>query len=104
MEGDVPEETVTLRSDLGAVLGALPLFQGLESETLQAIAQEVEWLSVPGGTALFSVGEASDALYVVLSGCLGVFEAFGDHAEGKRLDAGHGFVPGVAVRLNARQR
>jgi NTE family protein len=75
MEGDVPEETVTLRSDLRAVLGALPLFQGLETETLQAIAQEVEWLSVPGGTALFSAGETSDALFVVLSGCLGVFAA-----------------------------
>ena len=75
MEGDVPEETVTLRSDLGAVLDALPLFHGLESETLKAIAQEVEWLSVPGGMALFTAGEPSDAMFVVLSGCLGVFSA-----------------------------
>lgn len=75
MEGDVPEETVTLRSDLRAVLDSLPLFHGLEGDTLRAIAQEVEWLSVPGGTALFTAGEPSDALFVVLSGCLGVFAA-----------------------------
>src|SRR5262249_15739980 len=32
-----------------------------------------EWLSLPGGSTLFAAGERSDALYVVLSGCLGVF-------------------------------
>jgi NTE family protein len=75
MEGDVPEETVILRSDLRAVLNGLPLFNGLAPEILTAIAQEVEWLSVPGGGTLFSAGEASDSMYVVLSGCLGVFAA-----------------------------
>ena len=34
MEGDVPEETVVLRSDLRAVLDALPLFNGLDAEIL----------------------------------------------------------------------
>ncbi len=75
MEGDVPEETVVLRSDLRAVLNGLPLFNGLASEILTAIAQEVEWLSVPGGGTLFSAGEPSDSMYIVLSGCLGVFAA-----------------------------
>jgi NTE family protein len=75
MEGDVPEETVTLRSDLRTVLDALPLFKGLDREILQAIAAEVEWLSLPGGSMLFAAGEPSDSMYVVLSGCLGVFAA-----------------------------
>src|SRR5512136_1311824 len=75
MEGDVPEETVVLRSDLHAVLDALPLFAGLDTEILRAIATEVEWLSLPGGSMLFAAGEPSDSLYVVLSGCLGVFAA-----------------------------
>ena len=75
MEDDVPEQTVTLRSDLRAVLDALPLFHGLSDETLSAIAAEVEWLSLPGGSVLFSAGEPSDAMYVVLSGCLGVYLA-----------------------------
>jgi NTE family protein len=73
MEGDVPEETVTLRSDLGVVLSALPLFAGLDGTLLTQIAQAAEWLSLPGGATLFMAGEPSDALYVVLSGCLGVF-------------------------------
>jgi NTE family protein len=75
VEGDVPEQTVTLRSDLRTVLDALPLFHGLPQDVLTAIAAEVEWLSLPGGSLLFSVGDASDSMYVVLSGCLGVYLA-----------------------------
>ena len=66
MEGDVPEQTVTLRSDLRTVLAALPLFHGLSAEILNAIAAEVEWLSLPGGSVLFSAGDTSDSMYVVL--------------------------------------
>jgi NTE family protein len=77
VEDDVPEQTVTLRSDLRTVLAALPLFQGLNAEILNAIAAEVEWISLPGGSVLFSAGEPSDAMYVVLSGCLGVHLASG---------------------------
>ncbi len=73
MEGDVPEETVTLRSDLSIVLASLPLFTGLPADILIAIAREVEWLSLPGGSTLFEAGDAPDAMYVVLSGCLGVY-------------------------------
>ena len=75
MEGDVPEETVALRSDLSIVLASLPLFTGLDSEILTAIAREVEWMSLPGGASLFDVGEPPDAMYVVLSGCLGVYSS-----------------------------
>ncbi len=77
MEDDLPEQTVTLRSDLRTVLAALPLFQGLSAEILSAIAAEVEWLSLPGGSVLFTAGEPSDSMYVVLSGCLGVYLAPG---------------------------
>jgi NTE family protein len=73
VEGDVPEETVAMRSDLGLVLASLPLFKGLDSDILTNIAREVEWMSLPGGATLFDAGEAPDAMYVVLSGCLGVY-------------------------------
>jgi NTE family protein len=73
MEGDVPEETVMLRADLGVVLNGLPLFNGLDPSILREIAVEAEWLSLPGGATLFAAGEQPDSLYVVLSGCLGVF-------------------------------
>ncbi len=75
MEGDLLEETVIRRSDLSQVLSALPLFNGLEFSLLRQIAEAAEWLSLPGGATLFAAGEAPDALYVVLSGCLGAFSA-----------------------------
>jgi NTE family protein len=73
MEGDVPEETVLLRSDLGVVLSGLRLFAGLDALIIKQVAEAAEWLSLPGGSTLFAAGETSDAMYVVLSGCLGVF-------------------------------
>src|SRR5512140_463300 len=73
MEGDIPEEPVMRRSDLGLVLSALPLFAGLDSHIIRQVAEAAEWLSLPGGSTLFAAGEPSDALYLVLSGCLGVF-------------------------------
>jgi NTE family protein len=73
MEGDIPEETAIRRSDLSVVLNELPLFQGLDYDFLRQIGLASQWLSLPGGATLFSAGDPSDALYVVLSGCLGVF-------------------------------
>src|SRR6185437_1643267 len=73
MEGDIPEETVLMRADLGAVLSGLPLFKGLDAGVVRQIGAAAEWLSLPGGATLFRAGERPDALYVVLSGCLGVF-------------------------------
>jgi NTE family protein len=72
MEGDL-SETQVLRGDPVTLLGALALFRGLERETLAAIAAELEWLSVPGGATLFAAGEAPDAMYLVIAGCLGVY-------------------------------
>jgi len=72
MEGDIPEETVLMRADLGAVLSGLPLFKGLDAGVVRQIGAAAEWLSLPGGATLFRAGERPDALYVVLSGCLGV--------------------------------
>jgi NTE family protein len=73
VEGDIPEETVLMRADLGAVLGNLPLFKGLDVALVRQIGAAAEWLSLPGGATLFRAGERPDALYVVLSGSLGVF-------------------------------
>ena len=62
MEGDIPEETVLMRADLGAVLGTLPLFEGLEPGVVRQIGAAAEWLSLPGGATLFHAGERPDAL------------------------------------------
>ena len=73
MDGNPFEETMTLRSDVGALLAEMPIFSGLDATLLREIASAVEWLSMPGGEKLFSAGDPPDALYMVLSGCLGAF-------------------------------
>ena len=70
---DIPDETAVLRSDLSVVFNELPLFKDLDYSLLREIAREAQWLSLPGGATLFSAGKPPDALYVVLSGCLGAF-------------------------------
>ena len=76
MEGDL-SETQVLRDPL-ALLGALPMFRGLDRETLASIAAELEWLSLPGGATLFEAGEPPDAMYLVIVGCLAAYTA-GEH-------------------------
>ena len=73
MEQDIPEDTLTVRGNLQVLLSGLPIFEGLDSGTLAALATACEWLSLPGGTTLFEAGEPSDAMYVLLSGCLGSY-------------------------------
>lgn len=73
MEGDLGE-TMVLRSDPTALLAGSPLFHGLDARTLEVIAAELEWLSLPGGSILFEAGEASDSLYLVISGRLAAYD------------------------------
>src|SRR3569833_1821652 len=73
MEGDIPVVSAFRRSVLCVVLNELPLFNGLDYAFLRVICLASQWLSLPGGATLFAAGDPSDALYVVLSGCLGVF-------------------------------
>jgi len=72
MDGD-PGETLVLRGDPLALLESSPIFRGLDPPTLSAIAAELEWLSLPGGATLFEAGEPSDAMYIVIAGCLGAY-------------------------------
>jgi NTE family protein len=64
-QGDDPA-----RRDLLLRLAALPLFAGLDAQSLGDLADTMEWLVLPGGAELFAQGEASDALYVVVHGRL----------------------------------
>ena len=50
MEGDVPEETVLMRADLGAVLSGLPLFKGLEPGVVRQIGTPKEVYADPADT------------------------------------------------------
>ena len=69
MQGEFGE-TLALRNPV-ALLESSPIFSGLDRETLVAIGAALDWIAVPGGATLFEAGETSDALYLVISGCLG---------------------------------
>jgi len=49
-------------------LRKLPLFRDLDEQALVSLAARLVSLAIPGGSLLFSEGEAADAVYVVLSG------------------------------------
>ena len=53
-----------------AQLRAMPLFASMPESSLQSVARELSWVSVPAGAWLFSEGDAADCLYVVVSGRL----------------------------------
>ena len=65
------EDSARLR--LRQALLQAPLFSNLDSASMAAIERELTPLVLPGGTPLFHQGEPADAVYVVASGCLGVF-------------------------------
>jgi NTE family protein len=61
--------------DEGAVrkrLSSVLLLSTLDEPTLAALEAELKWVRVPGGQILFRENDVADALYVVMSGCLGV--------------------------------
>jgi NTE family protein len=61
------------RLRLRQALRRAPLFADLDSASMGAIEDQLTLLVLAGGTPLFHQGEAADAVYVVASGCLGVF-------------------------------
>ncbi len=73
MEQDIAEDTLAVRGNLRVLLSGLSFFDGLADQTIAAIASECEWLSLPGGSTLFEAGEPSEAMYLLLSGCLGSY-------------------------------
>jgi NTE family protein len=65
------EDTARLR--LRRALQRAPLFADLDSHSMAAVEHEMTLTALPGGTPLFRQGEPADAVFVVASGCLGVF-------------------------------
>ncbi|MDA1370531.1 MAG: patatin-like phospholipase family protein, partial [Proteobacteria bacterium] len=76
------------------VVSNLPLFSELSRELQGKIAEEIEWFALPGGTTLFEAGEAANAVYFVITGCLGAFAS--DQSSGNRRLLGH-IVAGESV-------
>jgi NTE family protein len=53
-------------------LSSVPLLSALDELSLAALDAQLQWVRVPGGQTLFRENDIADALYVVMSGCLGV--------------------------------
>ena len=66
------------RANPWAMLAALPLFAGLPRSIVDAAVTELGWMSLPGGGILFEAGAPADAVYFVVSGCLGVYGPGGE--------------------------
>jgi NTE family protein len=63
------------RTDVRQLLQASTMFAQLSPDALRALADALVWFSLPGGRPLFKPGEPADALYLVKSGSLGVFDS-----------------------------
>lgn len=74
-------------TDLRALLKRTAVFGHLKSRELDALADEMAWFWLPGGAPVYLRDEPSDALYVLVSGSLGVF--------GVPLIGGHARLLGV---------
>ena len=70
-------EPSSRRIDLLARVAHLPLFVGLDRRTLTRVADELEWIALPGGAELFHEMDPPDAVYVLIAGCLGAFRNAG---------------------------
>lgn len=63
------------RKDVRQLLQDSAMFAQLPPAALQALGDELVWFGLPGGRPLFKPGEPADALYLVKSGSLGVFDS-----------------------------
>ena len=63
------------QTDVRQLLQGSAMFSQLPSSALAALADELVWFGLPGGRPLFKPGEPADALYLVKSGSLGVFNS-----------------------------
>lgn len=78
MDAEDDRTEIDPRANPWAMLAALPLFAGLPKSVVDAAVPELEWMSLPGGRLLFEAGTPADAVYFVVSGCLGVYGPGGE--------------------------
>ncbi|HYC66511.1 MAG TPA: patatin-like phospholipase family protein [Reyranellaceae bacterium] len=61
------------RERLRNALRRAPIFSDLDAEAMATVERELTPFQFQAGAALFREGDPADALYIVASGCLGVF-------------------------------
>ena len=70
-------------AELRKLLADLPLFEGLSPEALAAVSAKLDWFALPGGAVLFRQDDPPDALFIVVSGSLGVYQERADGSEAR---------------------
>ncbi|HEX9708238.1 MAG TPA: patatin-like phospholipase family protein [Steroidobacteraceae bacterium] len=78
MDAEDDRTQIDPRANPWAMLAALPLFAGLPKSIVDAAVTELDWVTLPGGRILFEAGAPADAVYFVVSGCLGVYGSGGE--------------------------
>ena len=78
MDAEDDRTQIDPRANPWAMLASLPLFSGLPKSIVDEAVTELEWMSLPGGRVLFEAGAPADAVYFVVSGCLGVYGSGGE--------------------------
>ncbi|MBD8881643.1 patatin-like phospholipase family protein [Rhodanobacter sp. 7MK24] len=61
-------------TDLADLIRRTAIFAHLDEFQLEMLARRMRWLCLPGGQYLFEADEPSEALYLLRSGSLGVFD------------------------------
>lgn len=98
----VPSVLAMPFADAALLLRSHPLFAPLGEAALQATAAAAVWLGLPGGRPLFKEGEPADALYLLKSGSLGVFD--GPTTLLHQISAGQSVGETSLLAGNARHR
>src|SRR6202012_2313983 len=70
-------------------LHGFPLLQDVGDGALKNLLAEANWFGLPGGTLLDRDGDNDAALFLVVTGCLGVFVS---DAQGQRKLMAHAFA------------
>jgi len=94
-----------LLPDICDLLRRSAMFGPLDAAVHDVLARELVWLGLPGGRPLFKAGEPADALYLLKSGSLGVFDDGLPTAEARLVHLiSAGEVVGAVSLLGAEQR
>lgn len=94
-----------LPTDLPALIGRIPLFAHLTDAQRATLAGYLRWICLPGGQYLFKAGEVAQALYLLRSGSLGVFDGATELIRQVTADDCVGelsLLSGVPLRYNVR--
>src|SRR5580704_9894908 len=67
-------------------LAGFPLLENVGDAALRNLLSEANWFGLPGGTLLQRDGENNAALFLVVTGCLGIFV---EGEQGKRYLVAH---------------